>query len=204
MNNIKKKAFANILLSFLYLGTAIVGYIGHWDHCVEMTFMSNAFTGTVLFLGGVFALIAKRDIPHFLYLDCVVLMCSVIAACLIFAPPMLVVGTAIIPHLINPLAIIVYYLKCCDGRGSRVPHVLTVLVFPTIYYVFMVLFGIMGERPVYPQFDPNIISVSNVTLVGLAALAGLFVVGVALFYANRFLHSAAEKRSAQKEGNANV
>lgn len=199
MNNIKRKAFANITLSLLYLGTAIVGYIGHFDKCVEMTFMSNAFTGSVLLLGGVYALIFKRDIPHILYLACAVLMSSVIAACLLFAPPMLVVGTAIIPHLINPIVIFVYYFKSCDGRGCRLWNVLTTLIFPTIYYVFMILFGIMGTRVVYPQFNPNIISALNLTLVGVAALAGLFVVGVVLLKLNIRLHNAAEKRNAQKE-----
>ncbi len=199
MTNIKKKAFANIVLSFLFLGTAIVGYIGLWDHCVEMTFLSNATTGTVLLLGGIYALIFKRDIPHFLYLDCAVLMSSVIAACLLFAPPMLVVGLAIIPHLINPIAIFVYYLKFCDGQNCKVPYVLTALVFPTCYYVFMVLFGVMSNRSVYPQFDPNIISVLNLTLVGVAALVGLFVVGVALLFGNKALHGGLKKRLNKKD-----
>lgn len=204
MINVKKKAFANILLSFLYLGTAIVGYIGHFNKCVEMTFMSNAFTGSVLLFGGIYIFIAGRDIPHFLYLDCAVLMSSVIAACLLFAPPMLVVGTAIIPHLINPMVIFIYYFKSCDARGCGLWHVLTTLVFPTIYYVFMILFGIMGPRVVYPQFNPNIISVLNLTLVGVFALAGLFVVGVVLLKLNKRLHGVAEKRNAQKEQDVKV
>lgn len=204
MNNLKRKAFANITLSLLYIGTAIVGYIGHFNKCVEMTFMSNAATGSVLLFGGIYALIAKRDIPHFLYLDCAVLMSSVIIACLLFAPPMLVVGTAIIPHLINPTVLFTYYLKCCDGRKCGWRQVFTTLVFPTIYYVFMILFGIMGPRVVYPQFDPNIISVLNLTLVGVFALAGLFVIGLVLLKVNKVLNGAAEKRKAQKETNANV
>lgn len=204
MVNIKRKAFANILLSFLYLGTAIVAYIGHFDKCVEMTFMSNAFTGSVLFLGGLYALIFKRDIPHYLYLCCAVLMSSVIIACALFAPPMLVVGLAIIPHLVNPLVIFAYYLRFCDGRGYKIAHVLTTLVFPTVYYVFMVTFGIMGPRVVYPQFDPNTISVLNLTLVGVFALIGLFTVGVVLLKLNIFLHNSAEKRRARKEQNVNV
>ena len=198
MTNIKKKAFANIVLSFLFLGTAIVGYVDCWDKCVEMTFLSNATTGTVLFLGGVYALIFKRDIPHFLYLDCAVLMSSVVIACSLFAPPMLVVGLAIIPHLVNPIAIFVYYLKFCDGRNCKVAHVLTALVFPTCYYVFMVLFGLMSSRVVYTQFDPNIISVLNLTLVGVAALAGLFVVGVALLFGNKALHGGLKKHMNKK------
>ncbi|MDE6293318.1 MAG: hypothetical protein K2L88_01700 [Clostridiales bacterium] len=201
MTNLKRKAFANILLSFLYLGTAVVGYIGHFDKCVEMTFMSNAFTGSVLLLGGVYIIIFKRDIPHFLYLSCAVLMSSVIAACLLFAPPMLVVGTAIIPHLINPIVIFVYYFKTCDARGCRLWQVFTTLVFPTIYYVFMILFGIMGSHSVYPQFDPNIISVLNLTLVGVAALAGLFVVGAVLLKLNVKLRNAAEKRKGNEQVN---
>lgn len=198
MVNIKRKAFANITLSLLFLGTAIVGYIGHFDKCVEMTFMSNAFTGGVLLLGGIYAFIFKRDIPHFLYLDCAVLMSSVIAACLLFAPPMLVVGTAIIPHLINPIAIFVYYFKFCDARGCRLWHVFTTLIFPTVYYVFMILYGIMGTRVVYYQFNPNIISVLNLTLVGAAALVGLFVVGVVLFKLNIRLRNAADRRELKK------
>lgn len=194
MVNIRKKAFAGIVLSFLFLGTAVVGYIGHFDKCVEMTFISNAVTGTVLLLGGVYALIFKREIPQFLYLDCAVLMSSVIAACLLFAPPMLVVGLAFIPHLLNPMVMFVYYLRFCDGRQGKLRHVPTVLVLPTVYYVFMILYGIMGPRAVYPQFDPNILSALDLTFVGAAALVGLFAVGVILFKLNIRLHNSAQKR----------
>ncbi|MDE6200754.1 MAG: hypothetical protein K2M47_02580 [Clostridiales bacterium] len=200
MNNIKRKAFANIVLSFLFLGTVIVRYIGCWDKCVEMTFMSNAATGVVLLIGGVYALIFKRDIPHFLYLDCAVLMSSVVIACSIFEPTFLVVGFAIIPHLVNPIVIFVYYLKFCNGRNCKVPHVLTALVFPTAYYVFMVLFGVLGSHAVYPQFDPNIISVLNLSLVGASALVGLFVVGVVLLIGNKALHGGL-KRFGKKDEN---
>ncbi|MDE5563316.1 MAG: hypothetical protein K2J01_07235 [Clostridiales bacterium] len=197
MTNIKKKAFANIVLSFLFLGTAVVGYIDCWDKCVEMTFMSNATTGTVLLLGGIYALIFKRDIPHFLYLDCAVLMSSVVIACLLFEPLKLVAGLSVIAHLINPIAIFVYYLVFCDGRNCRVSYVPTALVFPTCYYVFMVLFG-LSSRAVYPQFDPNIISALNLALVGVAALVALFVVGVALLFGNKALHSGLKKRLGEK------
>ena len=204
MVNLKRKAFVNILLSFLYLGAALVAYIGRFDKCVEMTFMSNAATGGVLFFGGICALIFKRDIPHFLYLGCAVLMSSVIIACSLFAPHRLVAGTAIILHLINPIVIFVYYFVFCDGRGHRLPCVLATLILPTAYYIFMVMYGITGTRTVYPQFNPNSISVLNLTLVGVAALIGLFVIGVVLLKLNTFVHNFAEKRKLRKEQNVNL
>ncbi|MDE5593252.1 MAG: hypothetical protein K2I75_04895 [Clostridiales bacterium] len=203
MTYVKRKAFADIALSFLFLGTAITRYIGCWDKCVEMTFMSNATTGIVLLVGGVYALIFKRDIPHFLYLDCAVLMSSVVIACSLFEPLKLVAGLSVIAHLVNPIAIFTYYLVFCDGRNCRVPHVLTALIFPTCYYVFMVLFG-LSSRAVYPQFDPNIISVMNLTLVGVAATVGLFAVGVALLFCNKALHGGLKKRMDKKDENGEM
>ena len=193
MLSVKRKAFADIVLSCVFLGAAIVRYIGCWDKCVEMTFMSNAATGIVLLFGGVYALIFERDIPHFLYLDCAVLMSSVIIACSIFEPLKLIAGLSVFPHLVNPIALFTYYLVFCDGRNCKIAYVPTALVFPTVYYVFMVLFGVLGSRAVYPQFDPNIISVSNLLLVGVAAMAGLFVVGVVLLIGNKALHGGLKR-----------
>lgn len=199
---VKRKAFADIALSFLFLGTAITRYIDCWDKCVEMTFMSNATTGAVLLLGGIYALIFKRDIPHFLYLDCAVLMSSVVIACLLFDPIKLVAGFSVIAHLVNPIVIFVYYLVFCDGGNCRISYVSTALVFPTCYYVFMVLFG-LNSRAVYPQFNPNIISLTNLTLIGVAALAGLLAVGVALIFCNKALHGGL-KKSGKKDQNGEI
>ena len=131
-------------------------------------------------------------------------MSSVIIACSLFAPHRLVAGTAIILHLINPIAIFVYYFVFCDGRGHRLPCVLATLILPTAYYIFMVMYGITGTRTVYPQFNPNSISVLNLTLVGVAALIGLFVIGVVLLKLNTFVHNFAEKRKLHKEQNVNL
>lgn len=197
MHGIKIKAFLNIALSFLFLGAAFGRYMRCMQNCAEMTFISHAFIGLVLLIGGVFTLVTKRDIPHFLYLDCAVLMSSVVVACLIFAPDKSFVGTAIIQHLVTPFAMLAYYLLFCDGRGCRVVQALTVTVFPSVYYVFMVLFGIVGGRAVYPQFDPNTISVFNILLVGVLAAVGLFAVGVILLFVNRLLRGVAEKQKAK-------
>lgn len=204
MLNIKRKAFADIALSFLFLATTVVRYIDCWDKCVEMTFMSNMTTGIVLLIGGVYALIFKRDIPHFLYLDCAVLMGSVVIACSLFDPFKLVAGLSVIVHLVNPIAIFLYYLIFCDGRNCKMHYALTALVFPTCYYVFMVLFGVMGSCSVYPQFDPNIISALNLALVGVAALAGLLVVGVALLLGNKALHGGLKKHVDKKDKNGEM
>ncbi|MCH5155583.1 MAG: hypothetical protein J1F69_03165 [Clostridiales bacterium] len=168
-----------------------------------MTFLSHAVTGIVFLSGGLCLAVKKRDIPCFLYLDCAVLMASVVIACAIFAPDLCFRGVSKLPHIVSPTATFVHFLLLCDGRRIKRAQVFTAIVFPTAYYIFMVASAANGA-PIYVQFDPSAMSASYLTFLGILANIGLTVVGVLLTYINRLLRFASEKRKAQKEQDVKV
>lgn len=134
--------------------SAILGYATKLGCCYEMTFLSNATTGVILLAA---SLVQRRgsDIPHFLYLDITVLMATVMFVCAVFAPGACFGNASVVMHLINPLAVIAYYLVFCDGRKQPITTAFTTLVLPTLYYVFMIVYGRVTGGAVYVYFDPN-------------------------------------------------
>ncbi|MDE6401201.1 MAG: hypothetical protein K2L54_01155, partial [Clostridiales bacterium] len=158
MFGMKTRALSAVALSILFLGTAFGGYLHCMQNCAEMTFLSNAATGFILLFAGVYMLARKRDIPHFLYLDCATLMTSVLFVCATFAPEVCFVGVSLLPHLVTPLCMLVFYFLFCDGKTCKTEFVFTAAVFPSAYYVFMVIFGRVSGSSVYTYFDSNAMS----------------------------------------------
>lgn len=195
--NVKIKAFCNFILSCFFLVIAAFVYDGNFKNCAYMTFLSHAATGIVFLAGGLCLAVKKRDIACLWYLDCAVLMASVVIACAIFAPNICFRGVSKLPHIVSPTATFVHFLLFCDGHSIRRAQILTVIVFPTLYYIFMVAYAVYGA-PVYVQFDPNTMSVFKLTFLGVVADVGLLVVGIMLLSLNRLLRTAAEKRKEQK------
>lgn len=202
MFGIKTKALFAIALSVLFLGTAFGGYLRCMQNCAEMTFLSNAATGTVLMFSGVYALVRKRDVPHFLYLDCATLMTCVMFVCAVFAPEVCFVGASVLPHLVTPVAMLAFYFIFCDGRTCKTELIFTTVPFPTAYYIFMIVFGRVSGRSVYPYFDSNAMSYLSLVLIGVSAVALLAVLALVLLFINRRLHAAIAKRAAAKTGSA--
>ena len=201
--NVKIKAFCNFVLATFFLVIAAFVYDGNYKNCAYMTFLAHAVTGVVFLSGGLYLAVKKRDIACFLYLDCAVLMASVVIACAIFAPDICFRGVSKLPHIVSPTATFVHFLLLCDGRRIRRAQVLTATVFPTAYYIFMVAVAFLG-MPIYVQFDPTAMTVLYITLLGVLADIGLTIVGVMLLYINKLLRGATEKRKRQNEQNAKV
>lgn len=183
--NIRLKGFAAIGFAVIILSSVALHYYTRMWQCYEMTFLSNAISGTVLLIGGITMLCAGRDLPQWLYLDCAVLLVTVIFVCGIFAPVVCFGNASVVLHLINPILMSVFYLAFCKApRGSLL---FTALVFPVMYYVFMILFGVKTGAPVYIYFDTNAMSKTAIVLYGVAASLAVLLFGAAFIYFNRFL-----------------
>ena len=178
------RAAINLIFSALFLGVAFSGYRYSLGDCCEMTFLSNVATGTVLFCTGIFML-AGFDAPHFLYLDCAVLMTTVFGVCAFFAPEVCFKGVSLLPHVVTPAAMLVFYFLFCDGRGCNPYYSFTALLFPFVYYAFMIAYGRITGGNIYTYFDTNVMSALNLVFVGALAYVLLLVGALILLYANK-------------------
>ena len=177
--NVKIKAFCNFILACFFLVIAAFVFDGDIRNCAYMTFLSHAAVGIVMLAGCLRLVVKKRDIAVFLYLDCAVLMASVVIACAIFAPEICFRGVSKLPHIVSPIATFAHFLLFCDGREIRRAQVLTAIVFPTAYYIFMVVFAVSGMS-VYVQFDPSAMSAFTISALGFLADIGLLAVAFVL------------------------
>ena len=181
--NVKIKAFCNFILACFFLVIAAFVFDGDIRNCAYMTFLSHAVTGLVMLAGCLLMVVKKRDIAQFWYLDCAVLMASVIIACAIFAPELCFRGVSKLPHIVSPIATFAHFLLLCDGREIRRAQIFTTIVFPTAYYIFMWASAASG-MPVYVQFDPSTMSFFTLSAVGLLADVGLFAVAFVMLKVN--------------------
>ena len=181
--NLKIKAFCNFVLACFFLVIAAFVFDGEVKNCAYMTFLSHAATGLVMLAGGLRLIVKKRDIAEFLYLDCAVLMASVIIACAIFAPELCFRGVSRLPHIVSPVATFAHFLLLCDGRTIRRAQILTTIIFPTAYYVFLIASSATGAQ-VYPQFDPSAMSAFVLSALGVLAVLGLLAAAFVLLKVN--------------------
>lgn len=184
MEALYKRAKLTAVIAALFLLTAFGNYFYRMGECVQMTFLSCVAIGTALAAAAI-EQARGRDIPHFVYLDCAVLAASVVIMCAIFAPEVCFTGMSLVPHLFMPIIMFLYYFALCNGRDCRARFVPTVVVFPTLYYIFMIAFGSISGRSVYVYFDTNAIGTGTLAVLGVAAVIMLIAVGVILLCVNK-------------------
>ncbi len=193
MGNGKIKAWSALSLAVLFLGTAFGNYCFKLEDCGEMTFISNAVCGIILLIGGIL-LIKGRDLPHFMYLNCAVLMMSVVCVCGMFAPGVCFKGASILPHLITPFALLLFYMLFCDGRKSGKIGLITATVIPTAYFIIMTVVCRTTGTYVYEYFDPNAYSAYTLVLIGLAAELMVVALAAVLQFTNKALRTVIHGR----------
>lgn len=165
--------------AFALAGIIVIGlvfnYVSKPGRMFEMTFLSNGIAATILLIGGA-ALLGGRDIPDFLYLDSAVLLAVVIVICGVYAPEVCFVGRSVILHLVSPILTAVFYAVFCDARDGAVWNAVTALALPTLYYLFMIVYGRVTGGYVYPYFDPN--RYNGVQLIIVAGIAAGIILAV--------------------------
>ncbi len=201
--NLKNKAVAAAAVSAFIavcLGTC---YFGDLRRFYEMTFLSNFIASAVLLTAAVKILLTGRDIPHFLYLDAASLLAVVVVICAVYAPGVCFSGASVLLHLVDPILMTAFYLLFCDARGHGIPSaVATTLVFPSLYYIFMIVFGRLSGSSIYIYFDTNAMSAVQLVLGGVYATLALLLFGSALMMINSHIRQRHDKRVAVKESGA--
>lgn len=195
-------------LTAAFIGTGfiifvVMSYIGEFERCCEMTFLSNFATGIFMLVAAVVIMATGRDLPHFLYLDATALLLTVVCVCTIFAPDASFRSPGVVLHLVNPIIMLTFYLIFCDARVSSYGMAATALVFPSAYYGFMIAFGYFAHNSVYERFDTNAMSVGRLVMFGFLAVAVITVISFSSMFLNRALHNlydgASRARAAKRE-----
>lgn len=197
------KAITAAIVGTSFLFFVGISYMGEFDRCCEMTFLSNFVTGIFMLTAATAIFITGKDLPHFLYLDATALLLTVVCVCSIFAPCASFLTAGVILHLVDPVIMLAFYLTLCDGRKSSYYTAFTALVFPSAYYAFMIAFGQFTHNSVYARFDTTAMSAGVLTLYGLAAVAAITVIAFTCMFLNRALHNLHDSlragRAARRE-----
>jgi hypothetical protein len=97
----------------------------------------------------------------------------------------LVYLTNMILHDVSPLLFLAYWWLDCPSRELQFRQMYTCLLFPMLYFVYMLTFGHFTGRYPYPFFDVAKIGYVPVVQTGLQMLAGFLVVSMSLVMLNR-------------------
>lgn len=183
------KATAALSLAVIIAVAVGLNYYDMPMRLFEMTFLSNALAALILFVGAMRLYFFGRDIPHFLYLDITVLLLMVVGICAIYAPGVCFTGRSVMLHMIDPIAVALFYTVFCDGRGSKIVSAFTALVVPSMYYAFMIIYGVFTGTSVYIYFNTTVMSPLTLVLDGIVAAAALTAVSIGLLMLSMYLHS---------------
>lgn len=100
-------------------------------------------------------------------------------------PGALIHLTNTILHDISPLIFLVYWWLDCPHRGLQFRHAYRCMLFPTLYFVYMLALGHFTGRYPYPFFDVSKIGYIPAVQTGLQMLVGFLVVSISLVMLNR-------------------
>lgn len=186
-----------LIIGLLLIGTVLWSYlpsvIENGMHEFELTFLSNSITGIIMIVGGIRELIRKKDLPIWLYVDSVVMLQIVFLICMAFIGEFNFSGGFMFLHVVNPiLATLVILLWCKRSEPVRCWHVLGAVLFPLIYFIYVIIYGYTSGVWIY--------GILNIPQMGFAfVLGGIAGTGVILillaWLQNRFGRHAAPEGS---------
>lgn len=172
-------------LGVLLVSAVAVTYGGeNMVYAYELTFWSNFLTGLVL-LGAAALRWRGKDVPQlvFLCLTCLLLAVFLISAGFQFGFS----GGLFFLHLVDPLAVLAFFLTMCDMRQVRVRSVPAVLAMPLAYLAFALAFGGVTGNYIYPFLDYEKEGAGYTAVFVLLTALGLLPMGYGLYFFNRFL-----------------
>ncbi|MGB4659017.1 MAG: hypothetical protein WBI07_07550 [Mobilitalea sp.] len=190
---VKLESIISVLLGGMFTAMVLIAYWGNFQYIYELTFLSNALTG--LFLLTTTVLKRKgKEIPQILYLDFTVLLFMVFLICIAFISEFTFTGAVFFLHVINPLALLVYFFIYIDmNKISKVSSVLTIVIMPLAYLVFAVIFGGITDNYIYFFLNYKEKGIDYSVIFVCIVAVGLIAISYGIFYLNRFLHRGSEK-----------
>ncbi len=152
---------------------------------IELTFISNFFSGIFYFVSGVVVLL-KIKIPHLLFLMPSTLLIIVMLGSIVFQQGF--VGNMLFLHLLNPLFSMLYtlFLTMQECKLRLVP----ITIIPiAIYYLFSQIHGVITQDFIHSFLDPIQMGAG----IMAAIVIGGALVSIAIAYGFYFLNKVIVK-----------
>ena len=132
--------------------------------------------GLVFLTGGILGLVRKKELSRVYYLNTTVLLVLVFLTCMAFLSEMNFSGAFIFLHVINPiLAILVFVILTPDGQPLKRIELLSTLIFPILYLVYALTYGILSGNWLY-----GFINIDDKGAVFVSIVCGIMAVGIVL------------------------
>lgn len=178
----KIKSWILLVVGILMLIPVAITYVPylmeHGMYEYELTFLSNLITGVVFIVGGLYGLIKEKQLPQPVYFNSVVLVQLVFLICMAFLAEFNFKGSYLFLHITNPiLATIVFFLCTTPEDHTKGKTVLSALIFPLVYLVYVIIYGYASGYWIYGIVNiPDrgllfVLSVIAASALGIVALA---------------------------------
>lgn len=142
----------------------------------ELTLLSNTITGMLFIIGGIYGICKKKDLPHTLYLNSVLLLQLVFFICMAFISEFRFSGGYVFLHIINPIIATIVYISLTECR--KMPGIkvfLSALIFPFVYLIYVITYGFLSGFWLYGILNIDEHGLPFVTVLVLLILCGLIL-----------------------------
>lgn len=150
----KMKYVVQLITGLLFLVQVVIAYLpsvlenGLYE--IELTFLSNSMMGMIFIIAGLMGIIKKRDLPHVIYMNCVVLLQIVFLICMAFIKEFNFSGPFIFLHIADPILATIEVLLFCESRKKpTVITILSALIFPMVYLTYAIIYGYVSGNWLY-------------------------------------------------------
>lgn len=143
-----------LLSGLLFIITALLAYIpifvDNFSTEIELTLISNLFTGILFFCGGLYGIIKKKEFRQVVYMDSVVVLQLVFLTCMAFIGEFNFSGAFVFLHVINPIIATIELLVFTVYDGApTVRMLLSSIVFPACYLIYVMIYGLLSGNWIY-------------------------------------------------------
>lgn len=185
-------AIIELLLGIILIASVMIGYIPEIEYIHELTCLSNFLSGVLLLVTGIRRLLGKNNWPGWFY------NCSLVTVFLVFLVCMGSLsgmyhmnfeGAFLFLHVLNPLAIFVYYiLLVTEKKQGSLRYVFLTPCFAIFYLFVDYLVGKQTGSFVYGFFEPAELDFISALLVGIVFYIMLLILGILFYFMNKVVH----------------
>lgn len=182
------RTYADFVLSILFITSAILGYYKDISHMSEYCFISGMLVGIIFFVSFLRHRKYDRALPACVYLACFIDIFVIFIATV--AIRLNLEGAFWFIHIINPIAITLYWFIFCDQRSMKWQGTFSVVVYPMLYMLFaFILFKISGKCP----FPASLIYMDYSGIIPLIIIIVLMTILWAMGYILHMLNKLIRK-----------
>lgn len=186
------RAAVSLGIAVMLIVSVFVGYVPQPQYIKELTCISNFGLGILFLVSAVRQLRGKKEWPGLVYGCGAVTILLVFIICMVSLTGMYRMnfqGAFLFLHVINPLAVLAYYMVFVDKkRRGRARGVFLMPCAAVLYLLADYIGGKVGGAFVYGFFEPAELSFLPAVLVGAVIYLMLLAVGFAVFFVNGRLH----------------